>query len=35
MVITIDGSGTDKVDWKDCEKDTVDLKPNEYFCNRC
>ena len=31
MVITIDGSGTDKVDWKDCEKDVTDLKPNEYF----
>ena len=31
MIITIDGSGTDKVDWKDCEKDVDELNPNEYF----
>ena len=31
LIITIDGSGTDKVDWKDVEKDTTELGRDGYF----
>ena len=31
LIITIDGSGTDKVEWEDFEKDTTDLEQGEYF----
>jgi len=31
LIITIDGSGTDKVDWKDDKKDVLELGQNNYF----
>ena len=31
LIITIDGSGTDKVDWKDTKKDVIELGQGNYF----